>query len=153
MYTQEDLTSIRLQQRNCWLKLMIPGVILLAGIIVSLIVRIEWLTTVLSCILGCMILFTVEMIIKPLYCYEKHLDGCLNGRRHELEGTFIGMEEEVSLVDGVRYRGLTVHDDNPETNYERLFYFDLEKPFPDVKEGDKVHVVYHGHELVDLARI
>ena len=153
MYTQEDLISIRRQKRDRWLKLMIPGVILLAGIVVSLIVRIEWLTTTLSCILGCIILFTYEMLIKPLYCYEKHLDGCINGRRHELEGTFIGMEEDVSVVDGVRYRGLTVCDDNPETNYERLFYFDLEKSFPDVKEGDKVHVVYHGHELVDIVRI
>ena len=153
MYTQEDLISIRDEQHKRWLKLILPGIVLLGGIIASFIIRIEWITTSLSIILGCMILFTYEMHIKPLKCYERHVDNCLNGRTHEMEGTFLSAEEDISLVEGVRYRGMMIHDDTPENNFDRLFYFDVEKPFPELQPGDKVHVVYHDREIVELVRI
>ena len=153
MYTQEDLNNIREEKHKRWMKLIIPGIFLLGGVIASFIVRIEWITTLLSCILGCMILFTYEMHIKPLRCYETHLNNCLNGRTHELDGTYQSAEEEISLVDGVRYRGMLIHDDNPENDFDRLFYFDVEKPFPELEPGDKVHVVYHDREVVELIRI
>ena len=59
-------------------------------------------------------------------------------------------------MDGVLCRTVTVidhdHDDN-EKPYERIFYFDVLKPFPDLTPGQKLHVVFHDRAVVSLEAI
>ena len=82
--------------------------------------------------------------------YEKHIKFCMDGRSHEIYASFISRDEDISLVEGVRFWSLHVTNEDPEANFERLFYFDVHKPFPDMKEGDRVHVVYHDRALVSI---
>jgi len=153
VYTQQDLDAIREQRRKRWIALCIPTVVMVAAIIVTLVYRIEIATTLISIALGIMWLAVFDLHIKPLICYEKHLKNCLTGRTHAIDATYVSYDEEISIVDGVRYRAVTVIDNNPEANYERLFYFDVEKTFPDIKEGDQVHIVYHDRELVEFTPV
>ena len=57
------------------------------------------------------------------------------------------------VVDGVKYRAMTTLEPGKKDPIERMFYFDLNKPFPDLKPGDPLHVVYHDHEVVSLTRL
>ena len=153
MYTQQDLDNIREQRRKRWFALAIPSSILTAIIIATFVIRIEMATTLLSIVLVAMILFVYDMHIKPLTCYEKHLLNCLKGRTHTISATYVSRDEEISLIDGVKYYAVHVIDNDPENNFERLFYFDPEKPFPDVKEGDQLHIVYHDRELCEFTPV
>ena len=48
IYTETDYTAIVKQQRKRWLILGIPCVMLLVALIVSLFIRLEWLTCLIS---------------------------------------------------------------------------------------------------------
>ncbi len=151
MYTQQDLDQVIAQEKKRWLLLAVPEVLLLAGLVVSLVVRIEWLTTLLSCVIGFSFIFCYGMAIKPLRCYEKHLKNVLHGRTRVMEGTFKRMESDVSLVDGVNYRSMIVSAGNPaDEEDDRLYYYDLEKPLPTFPEGTKLRVTYHDREVAAL---
>ena len=45
MYTHQDLTAIQTQQKKRRMFLGIPAMLLLAGVVSSFILRVEWVTT------------------------------------------------------------------------------------------------------------
>lgn len=144
IYTEADYTAIANQHKKRWLALGIPCVLLLAVVIYSLCVRIEWLTTGATILIGVILIAGYDFAIKPVFCYQRHLDHCLHGRTRDCELPFIRLSENVDVVDGVRYRQLLCADiDGKNRPYERLFYFDAEKEFPAVKEGDMVHIDHY----------
>ena len=63
MYTEQDYTEIRGQIRRRSLALGIPAVVLLAGVIVSFVFRIKWLTMGLSVLLGAFCIFGYGMLL------------------------------------------------------------------------------------------
>lgn len=152
MYREEDLKLIRDQIRRRTLYTAIVSAVLLAAVVYSFIIRIEPLTVALSLVLGCMLVFVYDLLIRPLRCYAVHVDHALHGRTRQMEGAYLRRDEEVSLVDGVKYIAIHVSEtaDNSKAAHERLFYFDVQKPFPDLHEGDPVRVVYYDREVVDL---
>ena len=152
MYREEDLTQVKAQIKRRLQVVGIVSVLLLAAIIVSFIVRIEPLTSGLSVLLGGFIIFMYDMMIKPLKCYATHLNNALHGRRREMTGAFISRDEDISMVDGVKYNAIHVSEkvEDDDELHERLFYYDVLKPFPALQEGQQVHVVYHDREVAAL---
>ena len=144
IYTEADLTAIVKQQRKRWLILGIPCAILAVVLVVSLFIRLEWLTSLSTILIGALLIAGYDLFIKPLRCYEIMLNHCLNGRTRDCDLPFIRLSENIDVVDGVRYRQLLCSDiDAKGRPYERLFYFDAEKDFPQVNEGDVLHIVHH----------
>ena len=152
MYREEDLTQVQEQIKRRWRIVWMITAVLAVAIIASFIIRIEPLTAGLSVLLGFVIIFVYDMMIKPLKCYATHLKNALHGRKREMTGAFINRDEDISLVDGVKYRAIHVAEkvEDDRDPHERLFYFDVLMPFPQVKAGDPVHVVYHDREVVAL---
>lgn len=151
IYSENDLAAIRQQKSKRWIALAIPCAILLAVIVYSLVIRVEWLTSAATIVAGVLLIAGYDFAIKPLVCYEKHLLNCLHGRTRECELPFVSLSEDVDLVDGVRYRQLLCFDmDGKGRPYERLFYFDAEKEFPDAKAGDMLHIVHHDLCVADV---
>lgn len=155
MYTEKDLLDIAAQQKKRWLVLGLVCLALLCGIVYSVVIRLEVLTTSLTIILGVVFIADYELGIRPLRCYQTHVDNALHGRTRQLDGVFRTLSEDVSVVDGVKYHAMTIEQEEQEDTEacERLFYFDMEKPFPDLKDGDRVHVIYHDREVAALSRI
>lgn len=156
LYTEQDLNDIKAQQKKRWLVLGIPGALLLIGLIISLVVRIEWLTTLLTVLFGALLIAGYDLFIRPLHRYQKFLQEALHGRVRETECLYQSITPDAEPVDGVLCRTVTVidhdHDDN-EKPYERIFYFDVLKPFPDLTPGQKLHVVFHDRAVVSLEAI
>ncbi len=141
IYTEADYTAITQQLKKRWLCLAIPCVLLLAVVIYSLCIRLEWLTSAATVIIGVILIAGYDFAIKPLRCYQRHLNHCLHGRTTSCELPFIRLSENVDVVDGVRYRQMLCADvDGKGRPYERLFYFDADKAFPAAKEGDMLHI-------------
>lgn len=151
IYTEADYTAIVKQQQKRWFLLCLPCAVLLAILFAALIGRVEWLTSACTIIIGVIMIAGYDLAIKPLHCYEIHLDNCLHGRTRECDLPFIRLSENVDLVDGVHYRQLLCKDTDAKGRpYERLFYFDVEKDFPQVQEGDMLHIVHHDLSVADL---
>ena len=152
MYTEKDLSAINSQQAKRWLIVGTICLVLVAGIVYSLIIRLEALTAALTIALGVVLIFGYDMFIKPLHRYAVFLNNALYGRRHTVECVFQGMDADLSLVDGVRYYSMTVlqqEEGEPEP-FERFFYWDAQRPQPQAQPGDKLRVTYHDRMVTDL---
>ncbi len=151
IYTEADLTAIIQQQKKRWTVLLIPIAALSAALVASLFVRMEWLTSAATILIGALLIAGYDFFIKPLHCYERFLRNCLHGRTVECDLPFISLSENIDVVDGVRCRQLLCADfDGKNRPYERLFYFDAEKEFPAVAEGAVLHIVHHDLFVADV---
>lgn len=153
IYTEADYTTIVNQQRKRWLILGVPCAMLAAALVVSLVIRLEWLTSASTILLGVLLIAGYDLFIKPLHCYERHLKNCMHGRTRECDLPFIRLSENIDVVDGVRFHQLLCADlDAKGRPYERLFYFDAEKAFPEANEGDMLHIVHHDLAVANIYR-
>lgn len=144
IYTEADLDAIRRQKNRRWLLLLLPCAALLGLLIYSLVIRVEWLTSACTIVMGAVLIAGYDFAIKPLRCYQTHLKNCLHGRTRECELPFVSLTDNVDVVDGVRCRQMLCEDvDGKGRPYERLFYFDAEKEFPAAKPGQMLHIVHH----------
>ena len=154
MYQEEELTALRRQIVQRQRLVIIPAVILAAGIAASAIRRSEGIAVALTILLGALLIFAWDLFLKPLRCYEKHMNQMLHGRLHEVEGIWGGMGEDISLVDGVRYHSVTLTcEDEPGKPYERLMYYDAEKERPAVFRGQRVRVTYSDRQIADIRTV
>ncbi len=148
LYTEQDYSDIRGQIKRRELALGIPAVLMLAGIIVSFVFRVRWLTISLSLILGIWCIFGYGMLLYPVIAYGRHLDEVLHGRVRSATGAFKEMESQAVMRDGVKYYPMmiSVGDmENPED--DRLFYYDANLPRPDWEVGDMITVTAHDKAL------
>ncbi|MCH5286083.1 MAG: hypothetical protein J1E43_01560 [Christensenellaceae bacterium] len=154
MYAENDLQEVLAQRRRRWIVLLIPVAALAAVLIASLVTRTEWLTSCATILAGSLLIAGHDLFIKPLTAYATHVDNMLHGRKREVELPFASLSEDISLVDGVRYHALKVADkDEKGKPCDRLFYYDAEKPLPDFKEGDVLHIIYHDKEIASVVRV
>lgn len=144
MYTEQDYQAYRKQLKKRSILLGIPAVLMLIGIIISFIVRIQWLTIGLTMLCGCYCIFCHGMLLHPISAYIKHIDHILHGRTHQLTGLFKEMEDTVVVREGVEYRPMLMsvgNLQNPED--ERLFYYDAHLEKPDWQVGEKLTLTAH----------
>ena len=131
----------------------IPAVLMLAGVIVSFVLRVKWLTMALSVLLGAYCIFCYGMLLFPVIAYGRHLDNVLHGRVRSTTGAFKEMEEQPVLRDGVRYYPMMISVGDPENpEDDRLFYYDANLPRPEWKPGDMLTVTAHDKAVGAWAR-
>ena len=148
MYTEQDYADICAQIKQRFFALGIPALLLLAAVIVSFVLRIRWLTTALSIVLGAACIFCYGLLLYPVIAYKRHLDEVLHGRVRSTTGAFKEMEEQAVMREGVKYYPMliSVGDmENPED--DRLFYYDANLPRPDWQIGEMLTVTAHDKAL------
>lgn len=153
IYTEKDFENITRQISKRRSVIALPCAILLVLMVWSLTVRLEWVTSASTVLIGLILIAAYDLALKPLMCYKRHLDSVLHGRTRETTLPFVSISEDVSLVGGVNCRALTCQDvDGKGRPYDRLFYFDCMKEFPDFQEGDMLRVVHHDLLVADVQR-
>ncbi len=153
MYTEKDLDELNQQLKHRKTILLVVLAFLLAGIIYSLVIRVEALTAGLTIAAGVIAIAAHDLALRPIRCYRTHVENVLHGRIHEMDGMFRSLSEEISMVDGVLYHAVTLEvPDEKGQPSERLFYFDTQKSFPGFSSGDMVHVVYHDREIASMSK-
>ena len=151
VYSEQDLTQISAQQRKRWCLLGLPALILLAFLIVSVVKRSETVSTILTLILGVLLIGGWDLFIKPLHCYQKHINDMMRGITHQVDCTFERFDAETSTVDGVCFYAMNVVcTDEDGKPYDRLFYYDAEKPLPNWRKGTPLHVTYHDRMIANV---
>ena len=150
LYTESNLLSIRAQIRRRRLVLYAVSALFFALFIITLVIddhkqnRPQLLTLFSVLLGGGFAIFYYDLMIRPLRCYERHLEHALHGRNHEMALEFLRVEPELSLVDGVRFRGLTfLGDPDKHGVRETGLYWDAELPLPEFVPGQSLTVRYY----------
>ncbi|NLM85609.1 MAG: hypothetical protein GX171_02830 [Clostridiales bacterium] len=144
MYTQKDIDSIQGQLRQRIILWLVPAVLLLAGIIYSYTLRLEWLSGVLTALLMAMLVFAMTLSILPVKQYRDFLRNAVHGRNREETLVFDLIQSETVIREGVRFYPVTMRADTiKEELDERQFYFDANLPLPDWKQGERLNVRSH----------
>lgn len=148
MYTEQDYQDICAQVKKRLTALLIPSVLLLAGVIASFVFRQRILTMALSGLLGAAFVFCYGLFVSPVTAYRRHLDEVLHGRVHQTVGAFKEMEEVSVLREGVRYYPMLISvGDMKDPEDDRLFYYDANLPRPDWQVGERIAVTAHDKAL------
>ncbi len=154
LFTDDDKTALSRQMRRRLILMLIPCLVLLGVAIYGMVIRDEMLTNVFGILCGAVAIFVYDLFLRPLLCYRKHLNNVTSQRRRTVELPFCAISSNIDLVDGVNYRALTCMDvDGKGRPYERLFYYDAQKPLPDFQEGEMVRVTHHELEVSDIERV
>ena len=144
MYSEQDYRDISQQLRERLIALGIPAALMLAGIVLSVVFRVEWLTVALTVAEGCYCIFAYHMLLWPVIAYRGHLDDVLHGRVRTVKGAFKEMEDTAVLREGVMYYPMMLSVGNMEDpEDDRLFYYDANLPRPDWQSGDGLTVTVH----------
>lgn len=154
MYTENDLQSIRSQEKKRWFILGGVCLVFMIGIAYSLIIRTEALTAGLTLLMGALLIFFYDLTIKPLHCYGNFVNNMLHGRKRELDCTFRSADADISVVDGVKYYALSLEQiDDDGDPFERMLYWDAQRPLPPLTGGEKLHIHYHDRMVADFAQV
>lgn len=154
MYDQKDFQANLQQLRRELLALGLLSIPFLAGIIVSFVLRIQWLTVTLSILYGAIAIFLYNLRIAPVTAYRRYLRDISRGLRREAQGTLVRLDSDETFKEGVRFYTLVVNiDPKLDPEGERLFYYDVCKPLPPSRVGDQVHVLSHGNYVLKLRAV
>ena len=141
MYTKEDLESINLQFKHRVFLLLIPEVLLCLALIISFILRVQWLSVLLFCLMGAAALFAWGIHLSPLAAYRRYLKEVLTGRKREYIGRFAGFDQNEVIRDGVRFMPFMLNvAETPEKIDDRLLYFDKQFSPPSWQEGLRLYI-------------
>ncbi len=151
LYTEQDLKAIRDQQARRWLVLLLPCLLLLAAVVTGVVIRAEWLATGGTLLIGVILIMGYDLFIRPIHRYAQLMQSALTGLTRQAKCTYQAITPGAELVDGVMMRTMTVTQlDDKDKPYERIFYYDVLKPFPALEAGQPLQVTYHDRVVVAL---
>ena len=153
LYSEKDILTINAQLKKRYTVIAIVLAVLLALIIVSLIIRVEWLTMVAVFLFGGFAVFSIDLFCLPLHRYRRLLTSALTGRTHTDTLEFKEQESDPSMVDGVSCRGLIfLGEPDKHGIREQRYYWDSQLPVPDFRPGEQITLKYTGKNIIGWSR-
>lgn len=161
MYDQTDLDDVQRRLKKQRLIALIPSVLLLAaGIAIFVVGRMHrsdkaWMLTALLTILGggCY-LFIYGLFIKPAKAYRALIQDMLHGRLRQTEGIFKSFAQETCDREGLPFHALMLNvGDRDDGEDDRLFYWDAQKPLPQMELGNRVRIFSNDNRVSCMERL
>ena len=149
LYSEKDFQQISSQLKKRYILLGFFMALFLAGFVVSLVLRMEWLSTVTLVLFFAVAVFVIELFCLPLHRYKKLILSALTGRNHTEKMEYEKTEADTSVIDGVRCRGLIfLGSPDKHGTREQRFYWDEELPLPAFVPGQVVTLKYTGRNII-----
>lgn len=90
------------------------------------------------------IVFYLDILVRPLKAYARHLDFSLHGRARETTLVFDRVQPDISVVDGVSFRELIfLGEADKHGDRERMLYWDSSCSLPDFTRGQEMTLRYY----------
>ena len=144
MYTEKDYQTIKNQSKKRLIVLLAPSLLLFVAVIISLLYRVQWLTMLLTILVGTYCIFFCGLFLAPVKAYEKHISNALYAKKRTTNGVFKAWDGVKVYREGVEYCPFMIsvgEVSNPED--DRLFYFDANLPKPTWEKGTALTVQSH----------
>lgn len=148
MYSEQDWNEINVMIRKRWIAAIVPAAAaLIAAVIIFVYGQLNrsdtlWMVTAALTLLGGgYFLFSLGVSVRPARIYRKHVQYMLTGRMRVTTGVFKSFAEDVSDREGLECHAMMINvgeKDDPED--DRLFYFDVYKPRPEMAFGTRITV-------------
>ena len=139
MYTEKDLKDAQQALKRANLLMLIPAAVIFISAVASFIVRIKWLTILLTALAGCWMVFSHQMFVIPRKGYMEHVRSALRVSRKETEGRYLRTEETPVERNNVMFYAFYLNvGEKLDPEDDRLFYFDAQRPMQDWRSGDRV---------------
>jgi len=149
LYSEKKLQQISVQLKKRYWVLGVIMALFLAGFVVSLVLRMEWLSMVSFVLFFAAAVFVIEMFCLPLHRYKKLILSALTGRNHTEKMEYEKAEADTSVIDGVVCRGLIfLGSPDKHGTREQRFYWDREIPLPAFQSGSQVTLKYTGKNII-----
>ena len=149
LYSDKDYADISSQLKKRYLCLGILCAFFLALFILAMVTRTEWLAIASLILFFVSMVFVIDLFCLPLSRYRKLIAAALAGRTHTETLEFSKLEEEISVVDGVRCRGMIfLGAPDKHGSREQRFYWDAERPLPAFQPGQQVTLKYTGRNII-----
>jgi len=149
LYSEKDVLDLSARLKKRYIILGCIMAFFLAVFVVSMIVRVEWLSMVSFILCFAVAVFVIEMFCLPLSRYRKLIASALTGRTHIETLEYKETEADTSLVDGVPCRGMIfLGSPDKHGTREQRFYWDNELPLPAFTAGSQVTLKYTGRNII-----
>ena len=149
MYTENDFIKANKQKKIRVMLFCAMCLIFLAAMFTFNAMRIQALS-IACAVVGFMIAYFIYSFkVGPWVKYDRHLKELKSGQKRETKCEFMYFTDETRLVDGVEVIELIARVGKEEED-ERLYYWDVDKTRPGLKEGDWVSIVSYGNFVVEL---
>ncbi len=146
MYGEADLIKTEsARKRALNVALLIGGAALLL-VVLGMILRVKALAFAAAMLGGCAAYGWSALKVAPWSAYLKFLREMNSGLKRVTEGKFVSQADESRMVDGV-----LVHDVLLDAGQDAdlLFYWDDEKPRPDLTPGQRLKLTSFGKFITD----
>ena len=152
LYKDEDY---RATKRSALIRLGLVALILAATIALLVLFLTIWRNEILSmvvCAVGAsLIFFCLSLKVMPWIRYWRYQADIRKGREHELDCRFVSLSDGTRMSDGVAFHDLIVTLDDAEgKDNQRLLLWDADKPAPDLKQDQRLHIRSFGNYVIAL---
>ena len=160
MFSEKDWQEINKLLKKRWLVTLIPaGLILAAAITIFVYGQLNrsehlWkLTSFLVLLGGGYLLLAYGVYLRPALIYRTNLRYLLAGRKRTTTGYLKEISEDVFDRDGMEVYSMLINvgeKNDPED--DRLFYYDIYKPAPEMPVGTRVTVTSNDRLVASIER-
>lgn len=165
LHTEADKERNSGRIRRVFVLFAIWTVIAIIGIVASMIWRdnthmhnanempSQIITIAITLVWGCVIIFMWGMKLSPLLSYRRYMKELTSGLSRTVDGVVTGFDADTTFRDGLSFYGMIVNvGDLKNEEDERRLYWDAQLKRPDIAEGDLVHIVAHGNDIISLEK-
>lgn len=147
MYGEVDLLKTESARKRALTVALLIGGAALFVVVLGMVFRIKALALAAAIIGGCAAYSWSALKVAPWSAYLKFLREMNSGLTRATEGTFVSQADESRMADGVR-----VHDLMLDAGQDAflLFYWDDEKPRPDLTPGQRLKLTSFGKFITAL---
>ena len=148
VYTQEDIARAKKKWNGYLLMMGAVALVLLAGVLAGLLVRLEWLAYAAAVLL--VIALVSSWGLQGVYHkrYNKHLSSLQTSLHHDMDVVFAARGDAIAFRDGLPYYPFSVKEGEGEKAWVIDLYFDAYRLFPDWKTGDKIRLTLVGAMVI-----
>ena len=144
MYSETDFRKASAAMRRELAIVLVLLAVTIAMLCTGLAIR-SRILAVVGTIVGLWAVYSCYVIrFLPWFRYNRFLENLRTGRRRETECYFVSLADSVRTVDGVAIHDMSASLD-PEGEDQRLFYWDDDKPLPQLTAGQKLKIESFGN--------
>jgi len=149
LYSAEDIRAANDKKKKRLMVFIVLCALATALFVVATILRLRIPGIAILAVLACVGYFFFSSQVMPYVRYCRYLKEMNEGLSRETEGCFASISGSLRMVDGVEVNDFVLLVDEGETD-ERLFLWDVDKPRPDIPEGQRIRVTSHSNFIKAL---